>query len=90
MKFIEIGAVLREGLPAEHTRKVPTRKMPNWMVSVLSLFNEGVKSIKSEVGKTRHADASHALERLGWKTRKEEDTILDCANSLIEHGVVKT
>ena len=89
MKFLEIGAVLREGLPPEQTRKVPTRRMPNWMVSVLSLFNAGVKSIKSEIGKTRHADASHALERLGWKTRKEEDTILDCAKSLIEHGVVK-
>ncbi len=89
MKFIEIGKVLRDNLPAHQTRKVPTRKMPNWMVSLLSLFNAGVRSIKSEVGKTRHADSSHALERLGWKTRDEEETILDCAKSLIEHGVVK-
>lgn len=89
MKFLEIGAVLRDGLSAQQSRKVPTRRMPNWMVSVLSLFNAGVKSIKSEIGKTRHADSSHALERLGWKTRSEEDTILDCAKSLIDHGVVK-
>lgn len=89
MKMIEVGEVLRDGLPPEQTRKVPTRKMPNWMVSILSLFNPGVRSIKSELGKTRHVDCSHARERLGWKTRPEEESILDCARSLIEHGVVK-
>ena len=89
MKFIEIGKVLRDNLPASQTRKVPTRKMPNWMVHLLALFNPGIRTIKSELGKTRSANASHAFERLGWKTRDEEATIIDCANSLIEHGVVK-
>ncbi len=89
MKMLEVGEVLRNGLPPEHTKKVPTRIMPNWMVSVLSLFNAGVRSIKSELGKSRHVDCSHAEQRLGWKTRAEEESILDCAKSLIEHGVVK-
>ena len=88
-KMIEVGEALRRGLPAEHTRKVPTKIMPNWMVSVLSLFNAGVRSIKGELGKSRHVDASHALERLGWKTRSENESIVDCGRSLIEHGVVK-
>lgn len=89
MKMIEVGQVLRDGLPAEHSRKVPKKIMPNWMVSVLSLFNAGVRSIKGELGKSRNVDASHAQERLGWKTRAEEESILDCARSLIDHGVVK-
>ena len=89
MKIIEVGEVLRDRLPPEHTKKVPTRRMPNWMVSVLSIFNAGVRSIKSELGKTRNADASHARERLGWQTRPAEESIVDCAKSLIEHGVVK-
>jgi len=89
MKMIEVGAVLRAGLPAEHARKVPTRVMPNFLVHILSLFNAGVASIKGELGKSRHVDASHAEERLGWKTRPEEESIVDCAKSLIEHGVVK-
>ena len=90
MKIIEIADVLRDRLPPEHTRKVPRKIMPNWMVSILSLFNPGVRSIKSEIGKTRNVDPGHALERLGWKTRPEEESIVDCAKSLIEHGVVKT
>ena len=89
MKIIEIADVLRERLPPEHTRKVPTKIMPNWMVAVLSLFNAGVRSIKSELGKSRNVDASHAEKRLGWKTRPAEESIVDCAKSLIEHGVVK-
>ena len=89
MKIIEIAEVLRDRLPPEHTRKVPRKIMPNWMVSILSLFNPGVRSIKSEIGKTRNVDASHAERRLGWKTRPAEESVVDCANSLIEHGVVK-
>ena len=89
LKMIEVGQILRDALPASQTRKIPTRVMPNWMVNLLSLFNPGVRSIKGELGKTRHADASHALKRLGWKTRPEEESIVDCARSLIEHGVVK-
>ena len=89
MKMVEVGAALRAGLPAEHTKKVPTKIMPNWMVSILSIFNAGVRSIKSEIGKTRNVDRSHAKERLGWETRAEEESIVDCGKSLIEHGVVK-
>nr|WP_137678638.1 NAD-dependent epimerase/dehydratase family protein [Parerythrobacter lutipelagi] len=89
MKIIEIAEVIRKALPPEQTKKVPKRIMPNWMVSVLSLFNPGVKSIKGEIGKTRNTDATHAKERLGWETRSAEESIIDCAKSLIEKGVVK-
>ncbi len=89
MKMIEIAEVLRAGLPAELTGKVPKKIMPNWMVSIAGAFNEGVKTIKPELGKSRHVDAGHALERLGWKTRAEEESILDCARDLVALGVVK-
>ncbi len=89
MKIIEIAEVIRARLPSEHTKKVPTRGMPNWMVSILALFNPGVRSIKSEIGKSRNVDWSHAKERLGWETRPAEESIVDCAKSLIERGVIK-
>ena len=88
-KFIDVAKMLKEGLPPEHTKKVPTRVMPNFLVHVLSLFNEGIRSIKSELGKSRHCDVSHAKERLGWETRPAEESVIDCAKSLIAHGVVK-
>jgi dihydroflavonol-4-reductase len=48
-----------------------------------------VKQVIGELGNVRDASAAHALERLGWQTRAPEDTIVDCAKSLIAQGVVK-
>jgi nucleoside-diphosphate-sugar epimerase len=85
---LEIAGVLRARL-GEKARKAPTRPMPDWVVGILALFNPEVRGIKTEIGKVRHVDASHARERLGWTMRPVEDTIADCGESLIAHGVVK-
>lgn len=89
VKILEMAQILRDRLPPEQTRKTPRRRKPDWMVSVLALFNPGVRSIKAELGKTRNVDASHAKQRLGWETRPVEDSITDCARSLIAKGIVK-
>lgn len=89
IKILDMAQVLRDRLPPAQTRRTPRRRMPDWMVAVLGLFNPAVRSIRAEVGKTRNVDASHARERLGWETRPIEDSIVDCAKSLIEKGVVK-
>ncbi|MFN9499470.1 MAG: hypothetical protein ACK554_09430 [Erythrobacteraceae bacterium] len=73
----------------EQARKAPTRPMPDWVVNILALFNAEVRGVKTEIGKIRHVDASHAKQRLGWTMRPVEDTIADCGTSLIAQGVVK-
>ena len=85
---LEIAGVLRARLGVQ-ARKTPTRPMPDWVVNILALFNPEVRGIKTEIGKVRHVDASHAKDRLGWTIRAVEDTIADCGTSLIRHGVVK-
>lgn len=85
---LQIAGVLRARL-GEQARKAPTRPMPDWVVNILALFNAEVRGIKTEIGKIRHVDASHAQQRLGWTMRPVEDTIADCGTSLIAHGVVK-
>ncbi|MCZ8370495.1 MAG: NAD-dependent epimerase/dehydratase family protein [Porphyrobacter sp.] len=85
---LEIAGVLRARL-GDKARKAPTRPMPDWVVNILALFNAEVRGIKTEIGKIRHVDASHAKQRLGWTMRPVEDTIADSGNSLIKHGVVK-
>lgn len=88
MKFIEIAAVLRDRM-AQKARKAPTRKMPDFILKVLSLFNSEIRGVLGELGKVRHADSSHAKDKLGWTMRPEEDSIVETAESLIAHGVVK-
>ena len=89
MKMIDIANVLHAGLPKPHVRKVPRRVMPGWMASLLMLVNPPMRFAKPEMGRVRHSDASHAERVLGWKTRPVEESVLDCATTLIAQGVVK-
>ena len=87
LTFQEMGVMLHEKM-GEKAKKVPTKQMPNWLVSVLALFNAEVRGIKSELGKVRKITGTHSQDKLGWQMRPPEETLEDCANSLIEHGVV--
>ncbi len=84
----EVAEVLKAGLGPQ-AKRVPTRGLPDWLLKLLANFDATVKMVVPELGRRREASAAHALERLGWKTRDEAQTILDCANSLIEKGLVK-
>lgn len=83
----DIARVLRQRLP-EAARKVPTRELPNWLVRLAALFDPVVASRLFELGKLRRASADKARAWLGWQPRPIEDSIVDCAESLIRHGIV--
>lgn len=84
----EVAEVLKAGLGSK-ARRVPSRGLPDWLLKLLANFDPTVKMVVPELGRRREASAAHALERLGWRTRDETTTILDCAGSLIEKGLVK-
>jgi dihydroflavonol-4-reductase len=88
LKMKDVAAILRAKMPLE-ARKVPTRGLPDWIVRLGARFNPVIKQVVGELGNVRDASAAHAFERLGWKTRAPEDSIVDCARSLIAQGVVK-
>ena len=88
MKFADVAAVLRDRLGPQ-ARKVPTRKMPAIGVRVFALFMPAAKQLIGEIGRTRTHSSAHAQSVLGWQPRPPEDSIVDCARSLIERGVVK-
>lgn len=84
----EIGQILRDRLGAD-AHKVPTRKLPTWLVKFIANFDPVLKQVKGEIGNVRENDASHAKALLGWQTRPAEESIVDCARDLIRLGVVK-
>ena len=88
LRLIEIAAILRERLPA-HAGKVPKRRMPNWVMRIVSLFDPAVRQLIGELGKVRHAEPTHAMEKLGWRPRPAADSVVDTAESLIAMGVSK-
>ncbi len=88
LKLIDVARLLKARLGPQG-RKIPTRKLPNFMVRLAAYFDPLVRQVIGELGRVRRMDATHASDVLGWVPRPVEATLVDCARSLIEHGVVK-
>lgn len=88
LRLMEIAAILRDRLPG-HARKVPTRRMPNWLMRIVALFDPAIRQLIGELGKVRHAEPTHAMKVLGWRPRPAADSVVDTAESLIAMGVSK-
>ena len=88
LKFIDVANILKANL-GEQARKVPTRKMPNWLLKALAIFRPELKQVVAELGNVRGGDSRHAIARLGWTMRPPEEAILATAKDLIGRGIVK-
>jgi len=84
----DIAAILRDGLGPQ-ARKVPKRKLPDWMVRIAARFDPVIRQVIGELGNVRDTDISHARTKLGWNPRPPEESILDTARDMIRLGIVK-
>ncbi len=88
VSMAEIAAILRARLGNE-ARRVPTLRLPDFMVRIAAMFDPVMRQVTGELSKPKIMDASYALEKLGWKTRAIEDSVVDTARSLFDLGIVK-
>jgi nucleoside-diphosphate-sugar epimerase len=88
MWMADVAQVLRERL-GERASKVPTRIAPDLLVRAMAMFDGGIRSFKSSLGKRTEFRTTKAQDVLGWSPRPIEETIAESAESLIDHGVVK-
>lgn len=84
----DVARVLRESL-GEQARKVPSRELPNWLLRLAANFDPLVRAVAFELGKERGVDCSKAKTVLGWAPRPYEESIVDCARSLLSQGLIK-
>jgi nucleoside-diphosphate-sugar epimerase len=84
----EVASVLRDNL-GEAASKVPSRTVPNLMVKAMALFDPRIRSITGDLGKKVEMSSEKAKSLLGWSPRPAEETIIDCAQSLIRAGVLE-
>jgi dihydroflavonol-4-reductase len=83
----EVAAVLRDRLgPA--AAKAPKRTVPDFVVRGMGIFDPGIRSIVSQLGRRVEMSSEKAETLLGWSPRPVEETIVDCAQSLIDEKVV--
>jgi nucleoside-diphosphate-sugar epimerase len=53
----------------------------------MARFDPGLRSVVGDLGQRVDYSSEKARTRLGWSPRPIEETIVDCARSLIEHDV---
>ena len=83
----EVAEILRARLgPA--AAKVPTRKVPNFVVRAMARFDPGLRTVVGDLGKRRVVSAEKARTRLGWSPRPIEESVVDTAESLMRVGAV--
>jgi dihydroflavonol-4-reductase len=84
----DIAAILKVGL-GDDARKVPSRRLPDFLVKLSAIFDPVIRQVVGELGNVRDTPASHAKTKLGWQTRDARDTILETARDMIRLSVVK-
>jgi nucleoside-diphosphate-sugar epimerase len=78
----DVAAVLRERM-GEAAAKVPTRTVPNLLVRTMALFDPSVRSILGQLDRKTDISGERAKTRLGWSPRPIDETIVECAQSLL-------
>lgn len=84
----DLAALLRARLDAAAAAKVPTRKVPDLVVRLVGLFDKDLGSVAPGLGRKHDFTSAKAQNLLGWRPRSTEETVIDCARSLIAEGLV--
>jgi dihydroflavonol-4-reductase len=82
----EIASMLRARLP-ERVSKIPTNKAPDLLIKLAALVDHDLKTVTPNLGHKRLFSSAKAERVLGWKPRPVEETLFDCARSLIDRGL---
>lgn len=68
--------------------KVPTRRLPNFMVRLVALFDPTVKTVVSDLGKVRQVSSERIRRVLHWQPHSLEEMVVSMGESMIEQGIV--
>lgn len=80
----QIADILAEAYP--NAEKLPRGTMPNFVVRVISLFDDRVKGILPDLGTFHQADTAYVSSITGVLPRPSKEAILASAASMIENG----
>ncbi|MFA6211561.1 MAG: aldehyde reductase [Candidatus Obscuribacterales bacterium] len=79
----DISQMLRAELGVK-ANKVPTRGLPDFVLKFIALFDRTISLVTPDLGKKHTTTSAKAQRLLNWKPRPAKETIIDCANSLLD------
>lgn len=83
----DIAAILARHL-GPRGYKIPTRRLPAWVLRVAALWDKTARLGIQELGKRQDVSSDRARTVLGWNPRGLEAMVVDMSESMIAHGVV--
>jgi nucleoside-diphosphate-sugar epimerase len=78
----DVAKVLRDQLGPE-APKVPKRSVPDLLVRAMGLLDPSIRSVTSQIGRKQEYTSAQAEDLLGWSPRPIDETIVDCARSML-------
>jgi len=84
--FGEIADILDEHL-RERGYRIPTRRLPGFVLRVAALFDKTTRLVVPEIGLRMDVSNERAKRVLGWQPRSLRTMVTDMADSMIEFGV---
>src|ERR1700730_11116769 len=78
----DVAALLRARLGSA-AGKVPTRKVPDFVLRFAALFDKSLAAVAPRLGQQRAFSSAKAQNMLGWRPRSLEETVVDSARSLV-------
>jgi nucleoside-diphosphate-sugar epimerase len=79
----QIADTLRE----TYGDRITKRQLPDLLLRLVALFDKDLQEVVPGLGRRREFSAAKAERILGWTPRPVDQTVLDCAESLIAHGL---
>lgn len=89
MTVSDIARALKEQM-GDVARRVPTRRLPNWLVRLSAAFDPSVKLFLPDLGKQKNATNEKARRVLGWTPRSNQEAVVATATSLIQLGLLQS
>ncbi|KAJ3497624.1 hypothetical protein NLG97_g1759 [Lecanicillium saksenae] len=84
----EMAADLKNGLPAEETKKVPSLIAPKFLLRLAGFFDKSIAVIIPEIGTLRPTSNAKARNELGWRPRSAAEALVASAKSLKANGEI--
>jgi len=83
----QMAEVLKRRLGPK-AKKVPSMKIPDFVVRISAMFDPVIRDRLFELGKSRPVSHVKATRMLGWAPRANEEAVLATAESLLTEGLI--
>jgi nucleoside-diphosphate-sugar epimerase len=68
--------------------KIPTRKMPNFMVRIVAMFDPSVKTVVADLGRMRKVSNQQIRDVLNWQPHSLEEMVVSMGETMVAQGIV--